>query len=97
MKLTLPRANGTMVDVHVCDAKDDDHLAVPRLATSRCFWPTAEGDEHDDGVEYCEPCADWMRKVAKAMGFKLHSVPIPKPDLPDANRRAIALEGVPTK
>lgn len=98
MKLSFVKLDGSdeEVELHVCDSKDDDHIAMPRLATRRCFWPTVVGEDNS-GSEYCEHCAKWMTKVAEAMGFTLHSVGIPLPPMPVERRpiRSINLQGVP--
>lgn len=96
MKLSFVKLDGSdeEVELRVCDSKDDDHVGLPRLATRRCFWPTVVGDEYADGIEYCQPCAEWMEKVAAALGFNLHAVDIPLPPTP-TERRSISLQGVP--
>lgn len=72
------------VELHVCDTKDEEHL-----------WPAVTGDEYEDGIDYCPPCGAAMTAVAEALGFKLHSIELPKPPQPLPARRAIALQGVP--
>lgn len=88
VKLTLPHANGHFVTLHVCDSKDEDHFAEPRLATRRLHWPTGP-------VELCDPCADWLAKVASAMGSYVHEEALPPSSPNQEARRGVNLEGVP--
>lgn len=83
MLTTYVNRAGEEVSLHVCDSKDDEHLAVPRLATRRLFWVTGP-------VEYCGPCAAWMKQVADTLGVYVHEEDIPLPLNPE-DRRGLAL------
>lgn len=70
-----------VAEVRACDAKDHER----RLATVLMHWPSGP-------VEYCPPCAAWMRKVSEAMGVYVHEEEIAPPRLRE-DARGIDLKG----
>jgi hypothetical protein len=76
MKLRLPlNAPGVNVhdaetwpEVHVCESDPKCH--EPRFATRRVHWVTGP-------IEYCDPCAAQMLRVAEVLGTHVHVEELP--------------------